>query len=721
LRQVLQNMRTGQLSVDDVPQPAVRPRGILVRTEASLVSAGTERMLMRLAKKGLLGKAKERPDLVRKVLTKLSRDGFTATFQAVRDRLDREVPLGYSACGRVEEVGAEAREFEVAQRVACAGAGYANHAEVNYVPKLLAVAVPEGVSTEAAAYSTVGAIALQGIRNADVRGGETVAVIGLGLIGQLSVQILKAFGCRVVGLDISERRVEQAASQGADLALALKADGVEDRVHRFTRGRGADAVLITAATSSNAPVEIAARLARDRARVVMVGVTGMDVPRKTYYEKELTFVVSRSYGPGRYDPAYEEQGHDYPAGHVRWTETRNIEAFLDLAADGRIHPESCTTHRFPIAEAERAYELILKGSEPHLGVILTYPQTAGEVQSDAARLWVRSSNGQKERDCVRCSFVGAGSFARGVLLPALKKVAGVRCRGIVSASGVSAKSAAKKFGFEYCSSAADEILGDPDTDALFIATPHSQHADMVCRALESGKAVFVEKPLATSVEQLVRVRDALDQSPGLLMVGFNRRFSRLAVELKEYLRGSGPLTVNYRCNAGPLPEDHWIADPSEGGRIVGEACHFFDFFAFLTDSEPERVWASPMAPVSPDDMVVTVSNSDGSVCQLTYVSSGPAALSKERVEVIGGGRVGIIEDFRTLMLARNEGAGKKRKLLRSEKGHLAEMEAFVRSVKQGSPAPISPESLLATTSVSLAAVASARSERPVPVSDLQEI
>ena len=448
MKQIVQNLKHGTIKAAEVPPPILRDRGILVRTGASLISAGTERMMIKLARKGPLGKARQRPDLVRKVLAKVQRDGLRAAWQAVRDRLDREVPLGYSLSGKVVAVGPRVRGFEVGQRVACAGAGYANHAEINYVPALLAVPVPPAVSTEAAAYATVGAIALQGIRNAEARVGETVVVLGLGLIGQLAVQLLHRSGCRVVGLDVSGERVRLAGSHGADLAMMIKDDRLEDGVLEFTRGRGADAVIIAAATRSNAPVELAARLARDRARVVMVGVTGMHIPRKPYYEKELTFIVSRSYGPGRYDQQYEVEGRDYPAGYVRWTESRNIEAFLDLVAVGGVRPEVCTTHRFPIGEAEKAFELILANREPRLGVILTYPESPADEQGTGpTRIELGVSPETKPQDTVGVSFVGAGSFARSVLLPQLAKTPGVALRGVATASGVSARSVGEKFGF----------------------------------------------------------------------------------------------------------------------------------------------------------------------------------------------------------------------------------------------------------------------------------
>ncbi|MFW6124861.1 MAG: bi-domain-containing oxidoreductase, partial [Pirellulales bacterium] len=576
MQQIVQNLKTGQLKIDDVPPPLLREQGLLVRNRASLVSAGTERMMMELAKKSLVGKARERPDLVRKVLDKLRRDGFLATLQTVREKLDREAPMGYSACGEVVAVGARAREFQPGQLVACAGAGHANHAEVNYIPRLLAARVPEGVAAEAAAYTTVGTIALQGVRNADVRFGETVLVLGLGLIGQLTVQILRSAGCRVLGLDLSPQRVELAAAHGADLARVPEGEQTDSEVMAFTRGRGADAVLITAATDSNAPVEQAARLARDRARVVMVGVTGMDLPRRDYFQKELSFVVSRSYGPGRYDSDYEEGGHDYPVGYVRWTENRNMEAFLDLLATGGVRPEVLTTHRFPIDRATEAMQLIIEGSEPHLGVVLTYPEPSGDrLGREPSRIELPTAAG-RPKGRVGVSLIGAGGFARATHLPNLRGVPSAIPRMVCDADGLAARSAAAKYGFTACTSSQDEVLADEQTDLVIVTTPHSRHAEAICRVVEAGKAAFVEKPLAISSEQLAQVVNALKKHEGRVMVGFNRRFSPLAVELKDFLAGRGPMMMQYRCNAGPLPAEHWISDPAEGGRIIGEACHFFD-------------------------------------------------------------------------------------------------------------------------------------------------
>ena len=725
MKQMLQNLKTGKISVEDVPRPMLRDEGIVVRTRKSLISAGTERMMLSLGKKSLLGKAKERPDLVKKVIGKMRRDGFFATFQTVRDKLDSDMPLGYSNCGEVVEVGARARRFEVGGLVACAGAGYANHAEVNYIPRLLAVPLPGGVSTEAAAYATVGTIALQGVRLADMRVGESAVVLGLGLIGQLTVQILKASGCRVAALDISPDRVKLASESGADMALVLEGERTEKQVLDFTRGRGADAILITAATSSNEPVEQAARLARDRAKVIMVGVTGMDIPRTPYFKKELTFMVSRSYGPGRYDSDYEEHGQDYPVGYVRWTENRNIEAFLDMVASGAVKPELCTTHRFAISDAVSAFELILSGEEPYLGVVLEYPEdTAGKEAVKSTRIEIggvgQDGTGVKTAGTVGLSFIGAGGFARSVHMPNAKNLPDVALRGVVDASGMAAKSAGNKFGFAFCASTESELYDDPETDALVIVTPHSQHADGVCRALAAGKAVLVEKPLSINIEGLRKVRAALESHPHNLIIGFNRRFSPLAAELKGHFAGRGPLNVQYRCNAGPLPAEHWISDPSEGGRIIGEACHFIDFFAFLTGAAPVNVFAAAPSIDSADDAAITISYADGSVCQLIYSSTGPSSYSKERIEVFGGGMAGTLTDFRRLEITSDNKRFKPRKLMQADKGHSQELRAFAESIRRGEPSPISVESLFDTTLVTIAVLESIQRGVPISMSEMRE-
>lgn len=711
MKQVLQHRKTGRVRVVDVPAPALASAGILVRSRASLISAGTEKAALELSQKSLVGMARERPDLVQRVLDKLRREGFWATLNTVRDQLDREVPMGYSVAGEVIAIGQQATEYTVGDLVACAGAGSACHAEVNSVPKLLASKIPAGVTFEQAAYSTVGAIALQGIRNADVRVGETVVVIGLGLIGQLAVMQLHAAGCQVIGWDLSAARTKQALQHGAIAAFTGDSPTDEDAVMELTRSRGADAVLITAATKSNAPVELAARIARDRAKVVMVGVTGMDLPRNDYYHKELTFIVSRSYGPGRYDDAYERQGHDYPAGYVRWTEQRNLEAFLDLVAAGKVRPESLTTHRFPIADATTAYELILSGSEPYLGVLLEYPD-APPAETAPGRIVIRADGGTAApvTGKIGASFIGAGNFARGVLLRHLKALEGVDLRGVTTSSGHTARSAAERFGFQHCAADIDDVLNDDAAQAVFVCSRHSQHADQVLRAVAAGKAVFVEKPLAVNSDQLAELEDVLADGSPRVMVGFNRRFSPMLRQVKSHFVGTGPLSIHYRCNAGPAPTGHWLADPNEGGRIIGEACHFLDVFGFLTDSRPASVSASHVGGDDPDNVIATITYANGSVCQLSYLTDGARFTSKERLEVFGGGRSALLDDYRLVELHQGTRRTLKKRSFSQDKGHRQELIDFIAAVKSGGPMPIPLESLLSTTRLSLAIVESARTK-----------
>lgn len=731
MKQLTQNFRTGQTMLRNVPPPALQPGGILIRSQVSLISAGTERMLAQLARTSLLGKARRRPDLTAQVLAKLRREGIRKTWRTVCDRLDREMPLGYSLAGEV--VGAAAdTDFEPGQRVVAAGAGCANHAEINFIPKLLAARIPPRVDSEAATYTTVGAIALHAVRNAKAQLGETVVVLGLGLIGQLAVQILAAAGCRVVGVDPNPARVALAREAGTELGMQTSDDRLESRVRQFTRNRGADAVLITAATRDNGPLRQAARLARDRARVVVVGVTGMEIPRKTFYEKELSLVVSRSYGPGRYDEAYESKGQDYPLGYVRWTENRNLEAFLDLVAAGKIDPCKCTTHRFPIDQGVEAMELILAGREPHLGVLLTYPEhpasaTAGTSSHDRVPTpafeaptsrtpAVSSGSRPAARRTIGISLVGAGAFARGTLLPILTRDKRVRLRGVVTASGLSADTTRRKFGFAYASTDVDDALSDDRTQALFIATPHRDHAPLACRALAAGKWVFVEKPLACDLLQLLAVHDALRRHGPHLTVGFNRRFSAMANELKRQFADLGPLTMTYRCSAGRLPPGHWLQDSEQGGRIIGEACHFFDLLQYLVDAPPLLVTALARAQAD-DEAAFLIRYADGSLGNIVY-SSSDSTIEKERLEVFAEQRSAVLEDFRRLRIFDHRRQRRWRGARSDPKGHAQELAAFVDAVIDRAPVPIPIDSLLQTTALSIAAVESLCGGQPIEITPL---
>ncbi|HEX7050686.1 MAG TPA: bi-domain-containing oxidoreductase [Longimicrobiales bacterium] len=714
MKQLVQEPDSGVLRLVDVPAPVVRPGGVRVRTRFSVISIGTERTKLEFGRKSLLGKARERPDQVRKVLETAAREGLASAYRKARSRLSALTPLGYSCAGVVEAVGAGVDDLEVGQLVACAGAGYANHAEQVWVPKHLVVPVPDGVAAESAAFATVGAIALQGVRQADVRLGESVAVIGLGLLGQLTVQLVKAAGARPIGIDVDAERVALAARHGA-LAVA-RHDDVAGHVHTATGGLGADAVIITAATSSEDPIRLAGALARDRARVVVVGAVPIHVPRSPYYEKELEVRLSRSYGPGRYDAAYEEGGHDYPVGYVRWTERRNLAEFLRLVGCGALSLDAVITHRFAFADAEQAYATLTgPDAKRALGVVLAYPEAPAP---ERARIDVGPARSAAPRGArLGVGLIGAGNFATGVLVPILKRLE-VDLRGVATASGITARNAAEKHGFEYVAGSADELLADPEIHAVVIATRHGSHARLAAEALRAGKAVFVEKPLAldeASLDEVLRAAAA----GGPLVVGFNRRFAPATVFLRERLaRAPGARVVHVRVNAGWIPPDAWVHDAeSGGGRLIGEGCHFIDLALFLAGSPAVEVTAMGLGGADPaavlrDNVQVTLRCADGSLASVLYTAKGNVRAGKERVEVFAGGATGVIDDFRAAEFRAHR---RERWKGRQDKGHEAELRAFIRAVRQGGPAPIPLAELANASRATLRAARSLETGRPEPV------
>ena len=716
MKQVLQNMRTGKTSVEVVPMPAPRPGMALVHTAASLVSAGTERMLVEFAGKSLLGKARSRPDLVRQVFDKARREGLLTAAEAAFNRLDQPMVLGYASAGTIVALGEGLTGFKVGQRVACAGGGYAVHAEYAVVPRNLLVPLPASVDFESAAFATLGAIALHGFRLAEPQVGERVAVIGLGLLGLLAVQIAAAAGCEVIGVDVNPARVALARRLGAE---AVPRERAEDAVRAFTAQRGADMVLICADTPSADPVELAGAIARDRGRVVATGAVGLNLPRKIYYEKELSFINSRSYGPGRYDGGYEEGGRDYPIGYVRWTEGRNLEAVVGLMAAGRLDVQPLVTHRFPVEQAPQAYDVITgKKKEPFLGVLLTYPR---EADATARRVPLAITRPAANGDRLKLGVLGAGNFAGAVLLPVIKRQKDVQLVGIASLGGLHAQSAGRKFGFAYAASDEQDILGDKQIEAVAILTRHDSHADLVIRAIKAGKHVFVEKPLAIDPDQLRRVAKAIDRAPAVIvMVGFNRRFAPLALRLQEFLAArSEPLSMHYRVNAGFLPLDHWTQDPRiGGGRIVGEGCHFVDFLTCLAGAAPVSVTAHGLpdgGKYREDNVSLTFTFPDGSVGVVDYLANGDRAFPKERVEVFCGGGVAVLEDFRRLELVRDGKRRVVRSALRQDKGHAGEWQAFVRAVRAGGAPPIPYDHLIGVTQATFAAVESLASGNAVAI------
>jgi predicted dehydrogenase/threonine dehydrogenase-like Zn-dependent dehydrogenase len=661
-----------------------------------------------MGEKNLLQKARARPDLVKKVIDRARVEGVGAAIGVARDRLAALAPIGYSSAGVVLELGSGVEALAPGDPVACGGGGWANHAEIVAVPRTLCVPVPEGVRLDAAAYATVGAIALHGVRQSGAAIGESVGVIGLGLVGQLAVRILGAAGCHVVGVDLDPAAVELARAAGA-LALGRDEPGLEENVRATTGGLGLDAVVLCAASGSPDPLELAVRLARDRGRIVIVGETPITVDRALMYEKELEVRMSRSYGPGRYDRDYEERGRDLPPGYVRWTEQRNMQAFLDLVAAGRISPEELTTHRFPVESAAEAYRRLVesdKRARP-FGVLLEY---TGQAVERAPRITPTRAHIQ---GAPGVGLIGAGAFARATLIPALK-AAGASLVAVTSEGGLTAADVASRFGFGRAADSVEEILDDPTIGAVVIATRHGSHASLTAAALAAGKAVFVEKPLALSVAELQEVEEALDDG-SLLMVGFNRRFAPLVERLQAELRDRDDIVLCMRVNAGPLADGHWLHDSAEGGgRLLGEGCHFVDLIATLADSP--AVFAHAIAvpqrgrPIECSDSFTTHIRFAGAVAALVYSGGGDARMSKERLELFGGGLAAVLDDFRALEIYR----GSKRRSWKSaqDKGHRAEIARFLASAR-GECDPPAPDSYLDSTWLTLALADSLRNGTPI--------
>ncbi|GAB4500357.1 MAG: bi-domain-containing oxidoreductase [Anaerolineales bacterium] len=708
MKQLLQNIKTGKTTIEDVPLPAPREGQALVKISTSLVSAGTERMVVEFAEKSYLGKARSRPDLVKQTLDKAKREGVMPTLQAVFNRLDQPMALGYSTAGTIVALGKNMQGFKVGQRVACAGGGYATHAEYNVVPRNLLTPLPKNVDFESAAFTTLGAIALHGFRLAEPQLGENIAVIGLGLLGLLTIQLAAAAGCNVLGIDIDPKRVKLASSLGIQAVSRAQAEAT---AVAFTANRGFDSIIICADTSSNDPIELAGVIARDRAKVVATGAVGLNFPRKVYYEKEISFINSRSYGPGRYDSNYEENGQDYPIGYVRWTEGRNFQAVVDLLSSGKLKVESLISHRFDIEDGVKAYEVITgKKKEPFLGVLLKY---SNEKQETSKRVEFPLVARSSSLGSVKLGVLGAGLFANSTLLPVLKNNKDFELIGIASSGGLHAQHSGKKFGFQYAASSEDEVINDPKVNTVAILTRHDTHADLVVKALKAGKNVFVEKPLAINSSQLSVISKQLKaNTQSLITVGFNRRFAPLIQNLKSSIvNRNEPLHAHYRVNAGFIPANHWTQDEAiGGGRIIGEACHFIDLITYLVGALPVRVSAHALpnnGKYKEDNVSMTFTFADGSIGVVDYLANGDKSMPKERLEVFCGGMVAVLDDYVSLTTVK-DGKRKEEKIAQ-DKGWRAEMAAFADSVKSGKEPPIPYEQIIAVTKSTFAAVESIRS------------
>jgi predicted dehydrogenase/threonine dehydrogenase-like Zn-dependent dehydrogenase len=709
MKQLLQRLDTGETTLAQVPAPAVSGPHLLVESRATVVSAGTERMLVEFGRSNLLAKARSQPDKVRQVLDKMRTDGVGPTLEAVRAKLDAPIPLGYCHAGVVVETGSRPGGFAPGDRVVTNG----SHAEYVRVPHTLAARIPDGVGFEAAAFTPIAAIGLQGIRLAAPTLGETVVVYGLGLIGLLAVQLLRASGCRVVGIDRDRRRLALAEEFGAT-ALDGSTGDVAASVLALTGGVGADAVLLTLASSSDEPVHAAASMSRKRGRIVLVGVTGLNLVRDDFYRKELTFSVSCSYGPGRYDPAYEEGAQDYPLPYVRWTEQRNFEAVLSLMASGAVDPLPLVTHRFDFEQAPAAYDVI-GGSEPSLGVVLRYPDRGGAAPGPQGRTLTLSAARSAAPAAGTVGVIGAGNFAVRTLLPALK-ASGARLRTIASGAGTSGAVAAGKFGFEQATTDLDALFADPAIDTVFVLTRHDTHARLAVRALEAGKHVFVEKPLALSDGELDRVREAAERSGRMVSVGFNRRFAPLTEQAAAALAGrAGPLSVVATVNAGSTPRDHWTQDPQAGGgRIVGEACHWMDLARRLVGAPitgVQVVSAADRAGRAIDDVAhLALAFADGSTAVVHYLASGARSFPKERIECFWDGRTLAIDNWRKLHRYGVPGPllGRPRAM---DKGHEAEIRAWMGAVRSGGAPPIPLDELFEVSRWAIRAAELARTPR----------
>ena len=729
MKQIAQNYKSGELIVLDAPVPACRPGGVLVQSLFSLISTGTEMMKVHEAKLSMVGKARARPDQVRKVLDTVAQQGAMATYKKVMNRLDSYTPLGYSLCGVVVEVGAGAEEFKVGQLVAAAGNEYALHAEYNWIPVNLCAAVPRGVAPEHAAFSTVGAIAMQGVRRAEPQLGETSLVIGLGLIGQLVVRLLVAAGIRVLGLDMIEDRCRLAEQAGAVLCAAPDDEGlaaIAASLDELTSGRGADHVFLAAGGSSNAPVETAAKLARDRARVVDIGKTKLDLPWNAYYDKELDVRFSRSYGPGRYDDRYELEGIDYPAGYVRWTERRNLECFLDLLAHKDLEVATLISGTFPMHDASSVYADLSSGALKAVGVLLEYPAPDPESLPRPAASLVRSGlpsvpargtkgpNGPAGK-LLAIGFIGAGNYASSMLLPHLAQLPNAKLAHVATTRSLSAVNAQRRFGFTTASTSAQAVLDDESLDAIFVVTRHASHADLVCRALETGKAVFVEKPLALTGEELDRITEVIAKTGNdRLMVGFNRRFAPMLTKMKaDFGPASSGAVTRYLVNAGPLAADSWYRNEGEGSRFTGEGGHFLDTLSWWADSLPEEVYAAG-GPDS-DDVQVTVRFGNGASGVISYLTGGNVRFPKETLDATGGGRSARLDNFRKATVWAGRGHDTIRARGGQDKGQRAELARFVEACLTGAAMPIPLESLAATTRATIAVRDSLLSGKPEQV------
>ncbi|MGF1585939.1 MAG: bi-domain-containing oxidoreductase [Bacteroidales bacterium] len=706
MKQIAQNLKKKSLTLEDVPVPVCKSGGVLVKTIYSAVSVGTEVMKLKNADLSYIQMARKKPEQVKEVINTFTQLGPVATYRKVMNKLDSFSPLGYSLVGEVIEVGNGVDGFKKGDIVACGGAGYANHSEINFVPKNLCAKVPDGVELREASLTTIASIAMQGYRQSRSQIGENIAVIGLGLLGQILIQIINANGCRAFGFDISKSKCDLAIRNGAYFAEVANKTNFEEEIGIRTNGFGCDSVIITTGTSSNDPIILAGKIARDKAKIVDIGITKMDLPWDLYYHKELDFRFSRSYGPGRYDPGYEENGVDYPIGYVRWTEQRNMMSVLQLLKDQKISFKNLISHEFNFSESETVFPKIKDGNEEYLGVVLKYN---GDVSTEVKSIHLKNMSSENPRE-IRAGMIGAGNYASTMLLPFLKGK--VDLVGIATATGINAKDKAKKFGFNYATTDYKGMLADKEINTVLIATRHNQHAKMVTDALENGKNVYVEKPLAISLNELRSVAKTYSESGKILMVGYNRRFSSSVQFLKKQLKKDVAYSVFYQVNAGFIPMDKWYQSPEQGGRIIGEACHFIDTLQYLLDADPVEVFANSTSVngmPDQDNIFITIKFTNGSSCVLAYVADGDKNYSKEKI-LITGYRTNIEFDNFKSITTYKDGKVSKKKFLSLDKGQETEMNILIDSIKTGKM-PVPVNSLLLNTYATIMAIESLKTRQ----------
>ena len=718
MRALLQNFKNGLMTIDNVPSPTLKDDGILVRTRCSIISSGTEKSVVQLAKMNLLSKARSRPDLVKKVLSKASQEGLVGTFNIVKNLVSAPLPLGYSISGEVISVGKNVNDIKPGQRVACAGLGYANHAEINYVPRNLVAPIPDNVQFSDAAFVTVGSIAMQGVRQANLEVGSNVAIIGMGLIGQITAQICNAMGCNVFCIDNDDEKIKFTIKNN-DLFYAFNSSDPQllEKINKLTNNIGIDCSLITASTKSSQPIKLSSKLLRDRGVIVVIGDVGHNLSRRELYEKEIDIRQSRSYGPGRYDINYEEKAIDYPLGYVRWTENRNMISFLNLISKNKINLNSLVTHSYFFKDILKAYDFLLKSNDFYIGILINYQ--INKKISKNENIFLKDNRSSKIHDeKINLGIIGAGQFGQGILLPFLKKNKHVSFKTILTSSGITSLNVAKKYKAEAITNSPNSIFKDKSIRALFIASRHDSHAEFVIDALKNNKDIFVEKPLCLNETDLTKICEVYKKHKAILLVGYNRRFSNYSKLLKEKFDGS-KVVMNYTINGGPIPQSSWQQDQDiGGGRIVGEVCHFIDLMSYISSSLPQKIYANNISfeniKSSPDNLLINISFSNGSIGNICYSSIGHNNFPKERFEVFGSGYVGVIDNWRSLHLSGNGVKINKNSFLFSDKGFKNEMNEFVNAIKTRK-SPINFKSLILTSMATFAIIKSLKTGKSVTV------